>query len=99
MTDPLLSEADVTERLQGSTWSLDATAGGDGQITREVEYADFTAALAALNRVAAIAEAENHHPDLLLYSWNRLRVSLTNHAAGGLTAKDFDVAARFDAVL
>ena len=57
------------------------------------------AAIAFVNRVAEVAETHNHHPDMLIHGWNKVKLSLTNHAAGGLTEIDFDMAARFDALV
>jgi len=48
------------------------------------------------NRVAELAEEANHHPDIFVHGWNKVRLSLTNHAAGGLTDADFEMAARID---
>jgi 4a-hydroxytetrahydrobiopterin dehydratase len=44
------------------------------------------------------AEQANQHPDILVHGWNRVRLSLTNHAQGGLTEADFALAGRIDAV-
>jgi 4a-hydroxytetrahydrobiopterin dehydratase len=52
-----------------------------------------------VNRVAALAEAHNHHPDILVHDWNTLRLTLSTHSAGGLTAADFDLAAELDRAL
>jgi 4a-hydroxytetrahydrobiopterin dehydratase len=49
-----------------------------------------------VNRVAEAAEDANHHPDILIHGWNKVRLSLTNHSAGGLTEPDFKMAALFD---
>ncbi len=49
-----------------------------------------------VNRVADEAEEANRHPDVLIYGWNKVRLSLTNHSAGGLTAADFTMAKRID---
>ncbi len=94
MTDELIGDDEIQQRLSGSAWERE----GD-EIVRNAQYDDFAAALAALNRVAVVAERHNHHPDLLLHGWNKLQLRLTNHAAGGLTAKDFEVAAEVDTAL
>jgi 4a-hydroxytetrahydrobiopterin dehydratase len=88
-----LSDEDIAARLAGSDWERD----GD-EIVREWRFADFAAAVTFVNRVAEEAEEADHHPDILLHGWNKVRLSLTNHSAGGLTEKDFVVAARFDGV-
>jgi len=87
----LLSEDEIAERLRGSSWRREGEA-----IVREWKLADFAAAIAFVDRVAEVAEAANHHPDILLHGWNRVRLTMTNHSAGGLTATDFEVAARID---
>lgn len=89
----LLSDESIGARLQTSAWQRD----GD-EIVREWEFKDFAAAMAFVNRVAEAAEAANHHPDILLHGWNKVRLALTNHSAGGLTEPDFEMAERFDAL-
>ena len=49
---------------------------------REWKLDDFAAALAFVNRVGALAEAANHHPDILLHGWNRVRLELSTHSPG-----------------
>ena len=63
------------------------------ELVREWTWANFAAALAFINQVGALAEAADHHPDIALFGWNRVRLQLTTHSAGGLTAKDFSLAA------
>ena len=87
----LLTDDDVKARLEGSDWSRE----GD-EIVREWQLADFVAAIAFVNRVADAAEAANHHPDILVHGWNKVRLSITNHSAGGLTAADFELAKTVD---
>jgi 4a-hydroxytetrahydrobiopterin dehydratase len=87
----LLSDETIDERLKGTKWARE----GD-EIVREWEFDDFAAALAFVNRVGDAAEEANHHPDILLHGWNKVRLSLTNHSAGGLTDVDFEIAGRFD---
>lgn len=64
----------------------------DGELTRTFNFKDFRAALAFVNRVGEHAEEAGHHPDIDI-RYNRVRLSLVTHDAGGLTAKDFDLAA------
>ena len=65
---------------------------------RDWKFEDFADAIAFVNRVAEAAEEANHHPDILVYGWNKVRLSLTNHSAGGLTDADFEMAKVFDAL-
>ncbi|WP_103348580.1 4a-hydroxytetrahydrobiopterin dehydratase [Amycolatopsis sp. CA-128772] len=67
-------------------------------ISREVELASFPRAIEVVNRVAELAEAADHHPDIDI-RWRTLTFRLSTHSAGGLTAKDFDLAAQIDEVL
>jgi 4a-hydroxytetrahydrobiopterin dehydratase len=89
----LLSDDVITAKLEGSEWKR----SGD-EIVREWTFDDFAEAMAFVNRVADQAEAANHHPDILLHGWNKVRLALTNHSAGGLTEPDFEMAGRFDAL-
>jgi 4a-hydroxytetrahydrobiopterin dehydratase len=64
-------------------------------ITRTYQFKDFPAAVRFVNAVARIAEKAWHHPDIDI-RWNKVTLTLTTHDAGGLTAKDFKLAKRFD---
>ena len=90
----LLGEEDIASRLEGSEWHRE----GD-EIVRELKFEDFASGMAFVNRVAEEAEQQNHHPDILVHGWNKVRLSLTNHSAGGLTGADFDMAERIDGLL
>jgi 4a-hydroxytetrahydrobiopterin dehydratase len=87
----LLTEEEVAERLRDSAWERD----GD-EIAREWKFDDFAAAKAFVDRVAEAAEEANHHPDILLHGWNKVRLTLMTHTEGGLTDNDFDMAGRLD---
>ncbi len=93
-TPPLLTGDEIAARLLGLDWAPEGDA-----IVRNLKFDDFAAAIEFVNRVAAVAETFDHHPDILVHGWNKVKLSLTNHAAGGLTEIDFDMAARFDGLL
>jgi 4a-hydroxytetrahydrobiopterin dehydratase len=86
-----LSDQEVEERLAGGEWRREGT-----EIVRDLTFADFAAAIAFVNRVAEVAEAANHHPDISVHGWNKVRLELTTHSRGGLTEADFGMAARID---
>jgi 4a-hydroxytetrahydrobiopterin dehydratase len=92
MTD-VLSDEQITAKLDGLDWQRE----GD-EIVRNWTFGDFAEAIAFVNRIAEAAEEANHHPDILVHGWNKVRLSLTNHSAGGLTDVDFEMATRFDGV-
>jgi len=64
-------------------------------ISRTFVFKDFVAAIKFVNKVATLAEKAWHHPDIDI-RWNKVMLALTTHDAGGLTAKDFELAAKFD---
>ena len=87
----LLSDERIASELERSLWRRESDA-----IVRDWKLADFAAAMAFVNRVAGLAEAADHHPDILVHGWNEVRLTLTTHSAGGLTEKDFALAAEID---
>lgn len=89
-----LSPAEIDERLAGlEGWSLAA-----GKLHRELRFDDFVRAFAFMTSVALIAEALDHHPEWSNV-YNRVTIDLDTHDAGGLTALDFEFAARVDRLL
>jgi 4a-hydroxytetrahydrobiopterin dehydratase len=67
----------------------------DRRLTRAFKFKDFAGPVAFVNRIAAVAEAQDHHPDLHVY-WGRLEVAITTHAIRGLSENDFILAAKID---
>jgi len=88
-----LDDDRIDEALRGRAWRREGDA-----IVRDLEFKDFRGAIAFVNTVADIAEEANHHPDLLVHSWNKVRVTLSTHSEGGLTQNDLDLAERIDGV-
>ena len=87
----LLPAETVDERLHGGPWRREGET-----IVRDVDVADFAAAIALVNRVAQAAEEANHHPDILVHGWNKVRLTLSTHSEGGLTEADLALAAQID---
>ncbi|HEX2647217.1 MAG TPA: 4a-hydroxytetrahydrobiopterin dehydratase, partial [Candidatus Dormibacteraeota bacterium] len=77
-------------------WSV-VQAEGHDELTRTLKFKGFLAGVDLVGRIAEVAEAEGHHPDLHL-TYGSLRVDLWTHAAGGLTENDFVLAAKIDRV-
>ena len=65
-------------------------------LVRDYEFKDFVRAMAFVNRVADVAEEVNHHPDILVHGWNKVRLTLTTHSEGKLTDNDRAMAQRID---
>jgi 4a-hydroxytetrahydrobiopterin dehydratase len=90
-----LTDAEVEQRLADfPQWHR--AAGSSPSIARDFVLANFVEAIAFVNRVADAAELANHHPDILLHGWNKVRLTLSTHSAGGLTDADFQLAAQID---
>jgi 4a-hydroxytetrahydrobiopterin dehydratase len=91
---PPFTKDQVSEHLAAlPEWKL----SDDGKmIRRKYKFKDFVSAMAFLQKVGELAEAEGHHPDLHLTGYKNAAVELTTHAIGGLSANDFIVAAKID---
>jgi 4a-hydroxytetrahydrobiopterin dehydratase len=86
-----LSQAEIDAFLAAHRgWKV-----ASGQLERTFEFAKFLPGIDFVQRVAKLAEAEDHHPDLDI-RYNKVTVRLTTHDAGGLTWRDTKLAAAFD---
>ena len=65
------------------------------RLRKAFKFPDFASALAFVNRVGALAESQQHHPDIFL-AWGRVRIELSTHKVKGLTESDFVLAAKLD---
>jgi 4a-hydroxytetrahydrobiopterin dehydratase len=90
--DLLTEEAISAELATVPRWTRDGDA-----ITRTVTRADFRAAMLYVGAIAYLAEEANHHPDILV-QWNKVKLTLSTHSAGGLTGNDFALARAIDAL-
>jgi 4a-hydroxytetrahydrobiopterin dehydratase len=89
----LLDDGAIEARLADlEGWDRDGDA-----IAKTFELEDFVGSVEFIKRLVEPAEDMNHHPDLTV-SWNKVTVSITTHAAGGLTENDFELAKRIDAL-
>lgn len=70
----------------------------DRLLQREYIFKNFREAMVFVNRVAELAEAEGHHPDMNIHSWNKVEIKLSTHAIGGLSINDFVMAVKIDAL-
>ena len=88
-----LTDAEIATRLKSvPDWKVDS-----GELTRTYAFKDFLSALAFVNDVGQIAEKGGHHPDIDI-RFNKVRLALVTHDAGGLTAKDFEMAAELSKI-
>jgi len=87
----LLEEEEIEQRCDElGDWERE----GD-QIQKTFEFDDFSTAIKFVNDVASLAERYDHHPDMDI-RYNRVKLGLSTHSEGGLTARDFDVAGEIE---
>jgi 4a-hydroxytetrahydrobiopterin dehydratase len=79
----------------GPDWQL---ADDERALTRQMRFKNFVQAMEFLNKLAQVAEEQNHHPDFCLHRWNRVTVSLSTHSVGGVSRNDFILAAKLQAL-
>jgi 4a-hydroxytetrahydrobiopterin dehydratase len=87
----LLTDEEIESRLG----AFEGWAREGDVITKTFDHGDFLGSVEFVRRLTGPAEEMNHHPDLEI-SWSKVKVSITNHSAGGLTEADFKLAARID---
>lgn len=87
----------VAKLAQLEGWTLSGD-GADVAIEKTYSFANYYETIAFVNALAFIAHTQDHHPDLSVH-YNRCAVRLNTHDVGGLSATDFDCAARFDTLL
>lgn len=86
-----LSSHEIDSRIKAlAGWQIES-----GELVRTFQFPDFRAALRFVNSVGELAEKAGHHPDIDI-RYNKVRLALVTHDAGGITAKDFDLAQSID---
>jgi 4a-hydroxytetrahydrobiopterin dehydratase len=93
MATGLLAEEDIQKGLS----SLKGWKREGNEIAKQLEMKDFVHAMGFVNSVALLAEKANHHPDIDI-RWNKVKLVLSTHSAGGLTEKDFNLARQIDSL-
>lgn len=90
----LLNDTERDQMLASlSGWRYEA---GERSLTKTFVRANFLDAVAFIQSAALIAEAQDHHPDILLHQYKKLTFTLSTHSAGGVTQNDFDLAKALD---
>jgi 4a-hydroxytetrahydrobiopterin dehydratase len=91
---PVFNQNEINARLsKAKNWKFI-----DNKISKEFELKDFKSALDFVNKVGAEAESMDHHPDILMHSWNKVKISVNTHSEGGITEKDFKLADKIEAI-
>lgn len=90
----LLSEDEIRNRVNElGGWSL-----SNNSIIKEFQLNNFSDAIAFIVKIAIEAEKIDHHPDILLYGWNKVRITLSTHAVGGITENDINLAHKINQI-
>ena len=84
----LLNKNEIDSRLI----NLDGWQYENNTISKEFVMKDFNDVLYLVNKIGRSAEAMNHHPDIFMHSWNKVKISISTHDKGGVKLKDFDLA-------
>ncbi len=84
----ILTQDEIINKLS----SLPGWEQEGNQISKLFQYKNFAEALAFVNRVGEDAEKMDHHPDIFIYSWNKVKITISTHSEGGITNKDFQLA-------
>ncbi len=88
-----LTSTETSDRLKSvPDWKIES-----GELTRTYTFKNFLSAMDFVNSVAQIAEKGGHHPDIDI-RYNKVRLALVTHDAGGLTPKDFEMAAELSKI-
>ncbi len=88
----VLEESRINEKIS----SLKGWEYKNKQIGKEYELKDFKEALSFVNKVGERAEEMDHHPDIFLHDWNKVRITVSTHSAGGVTDNDFKLAEKIE---
>jgi 4a-hydroxytetrahydrobiopterin dehydratase len=65
-------------------------------ISKQFQFKDFIEALSFVNAVGLESEKMDHHPDILMFAWNKVKITISSHDAGGVTEKDFSLAQKIE---
>lgn len=88
----LLTQDEITKNLSSiSGWMQE-----EKEISKLFQLKDFVEALSFVNKVGAEAEKMNHHPDIFIHSWNKVKITISTHSEGGITKNDFQLAEKIE---
>lgn len=87
-----LNQDQINSNLSKLTgWSFENDA-----IQKQFQFKDFIEALSFVNAVGMESEKMDHHPDILMFAWNKVKITISTHSAGGVTGNDFKLAQKIE---
>jgi 4a-hydroxytetrahydrobiopterin dehydratase len=90
----ILTQDEISKNLS----SLSGWMQEGNQIAKQFQFKDFVEALAFVNKTGAEAEKMNHHPDIFIHAWNKVKITISTHSEGGITKKDFQLAQKIEGI-
>jgi len=84
------------DQIQAELKKLKDWSYNGANIVKTYTLKNFSGAIGFINAIAVLAEAADHHPDILLHGWNKVDVMLSTHSANGITPNDFALAAKIN---
>lgn len=92
----VLSDNQIKEKLISiPEWSFESN---QNNIAKEFQFKNFMETLDFVNKVGSFAEEMNHHPDIFMHSWNKVKITISTHSEGGVTEKDFQLAEKIESI-
>ena len=89
---PKLTQDEIANNLSSSSGWIQE----ENQIAKLFQFKDFAESLSFVNKVGAEAEKMDHHPDIFIHSWNKVKITISTHSEGGITKKDFQLAEKIE---
>lgn len=84
------------EQINSNLNNLTGWSYLDNSISKEFRFKDFIEALSFVNAVGLESEKMDHHPDILMFAWNKVKITISTHSAGGVTENDFELAQKIE---
>lgn len=84
------------EQINSNLNNLTGWSYLDNSISKEFRFKDFIEALSFVNAVGLESEKMDHHPDILMFAWNKVKIKISTHSAGGVTENDFELAQKIE---
>ena len=87
-----LNQDQINSNLSNfSGWSFE-----NDSIFKQFQFKDFIEAVSFVSAVGLESEKMDHHPDILMFAWNKVKITISTHSAGGVTEKDFALAQKIE---
>lgn len=86
------------QQIESHLTRLHGWIHSDNEIGKEFQLKNFAEALSFVNKIGVFAEQMNHHPDIFIHAWNKVKITISTHSEGGVTEKDFILAEKIESI-